>query len=53
MDNLIKAALQGDHEAAKRLTEQGVLLPCPGCGESHEIAVCIQERILLEYYGHC
>ena len=49
----LKRALLGDHEAAKRLTEQGVLLPCPGCGESHEIAVCIQERILLEYYGHC
>ena len=25
-------ALLGDHEAAKRLTEQGVLVPCPGCG---------------------
>lgn len=25
-------ALLGDHEAAKRLTEQGVLLPCPFCG---------------------
>ena len=28
----IKLALQGDREAAKRLTEQGVLLPCPFCG---------------------
>ena len=25
----IQKALLGDHEAAKRLTEQGVLLPCP------------------------
>lgn len=25
-----KKALLGDHEAAKRLTEQGVLLPCCG-----------------------
>ena len=25
-------ALLGDHEAAKRLTEAGVLLPCPSCG---------------------
>lgn len=25
-------ALLGDHAAAKRLTEQGVLLPCPFCG---------------------
>ena len=29
MDKDIKLALLGDHEAAKRLTEQGVLLPCP------------------------
>ena len=25
-------ALLGDHEAAKRLTEKGVLLECPFCG---------------------
>lgn len=29
----IKLALLGDHEAAKRLTEAGVLLKCPFCGE--------------------
>ena len=28
----VKRALLGDHEAAKRLTEKGVLLPCPFCG---------------------
>ena len=28
---LIIRALLGDHEAAKRLTEAGVLLGCPGC----------------------
>ena len=28
----VKRALLGDHEAAKRLTEQGVLLGCPWCG---------------------
>ena len=28
----IKRALLGDHEAAKRLTEEGVLLGCPMCG---------------------
>ena len=49
----VKLALLGDHEAAKRLTEQGVLVPCPGCGKSDEIEVAIQDRILLEYYGHC
>ena len=27
-----KLAMLGDHEAAKRLTEAGVLLPCPFCG---------------------
>lgn len=27
----IKLALLGNHEAARRLTEAGVLLPCPGC----------------------
>ena len=26
-----KRALMGDHEAAKRLTEKGVLAPCPFC----------------------
>lgn len=29
----VEKALRGDHEAAKRLTEAGVLLPCPFCGE--------------------
>ena len=28
----VRAALLGDREAAKRLTEAEVLLPCPGCG---------------------
>ena len=27
-----KRALLGDHKAAKRLTDTGVLLPCPFCG---------------------
>ena len=31
MDNDVRAALLGDHEAAKRLTEKGGLLPCK-CG---------------------
>ena len=29
-----KRALLGDHEAAKRLTEAGVLVPCPFCGKA-------------------
>ena len=32
MDRDIRLALLGDHEAAKRLTDSGVLVPCPGCG---------------------
>lgn len=36
MDDL-KKALLGDHEAAKRLTDAGVLVPCPMCkGEAYE-----------------
>lgn len=30
----IKLALLGNKEAAKRLTDAGVLLPCPFCGET-------------------
>lgn len=29
----VKAALLGGKEAAKRLTEKGVLVPCPMCGK--------------------
>lgn len=32
--NDIKLALLGSKEAAKRLTDAGVLLPCPFCGEN-------------------
>ena len=28
----IQRAMLGDHEAAKRLTDAGVLVPCPWCG---------------------
>ena len=30
----IQRAMLGDHDAAARLTEQGVLLPCPWCNEN-------------------
>ena len=33
----VRAALLGDHEAAKRLTEAGVMLPCPWCGETPKV----------------
>ena len=32
MNKDISAAMLGDHETAKRLTDAGVLLPCPMCG---------------------
>lgn len=35
--NDVKRALLGDHEAAKRLTDAGVLLPCPLCGHKTEL----------------
>ena len=41
--NDIKLALLGDHEAAKRLTDVGVLVPCPMCGKAgvlHSIDNC-------------
>ena len=33
----VRAALLGDHEAEKRLTEAGVMLPCPWCGETPKV----------------
>lgn len=32
-----KRALLGDHEAAKRLAEKGIVLPCPWCGKAPKI----------------
>lgn len=36
MDDKTRALL-GDHEAAKRLTKAGVLVPCPKCGGPGEV----------------
>ena len=33
----IKRVLLGDHEAAKRLTDAGVLVPCPWCNRTPEV----------------
>ena len=38
MDRDIRLALLGDHEAAKRLTEAGVLLGCPYC-KSNQVRI--------------
>ena len=32
-----KRALLGDHEAAKRLTDAGVMIPCPKCSGQAEV----------------
>ena len=43
MNKDIRAAMLGDQDAAKRLTEKGVLLPCPSCGTTgvlHSIDNC-------------
>ena len=37
MNKDIRAAMLGDHEAAKRLTDAGVLVPCPWCGETPKV----------------
>ena len=44
MDEDIKRALLGDHEAAKRLTDAGVLIPCPLCGKSKAHAGTLTEH---------
>lgn len=38
----IKSAMLGNEEAAKRVTDRGELLPCPGCGgdDIKECYVC-------------
>ena len=47
----IEKALFGDHEAAKRLTDAGVLLPCPFCGGDAEIVV-YDPRLLRPSRNH-
>ena len=40
----VQRALQGDHEAAKRLTDAGVLVPCPKCGKSAQFEVTMRSE---------
>ena len=39
MNKDIRAAMLGDHKAAKRLTDAGVLIACPFCGGEVNIVV--------------
>lgn len=47
----IEKALFGDHEAAKRLTDAGVLLPCPFCGGIVDITA-FDPRLLRPSCNH-
>ena len=42
----IKSALLGDHEAAKRLTEKGVLMGCPWCGRVPDVEYDTMESFM-------
>lgn len=63
MLELEQRALLGDHEAAKRLTEAGVLLGCPFCGSGVNIRrtsskyrtspVVIMDEWAIECPNHC
>ena len=40
----IQRAMLGDHEAAVRLTGEGVLIPCPKCGKSARFEVTMHSE---------
>ena len=48
--NDIKLALLGDHEAAKRLTDAGVLVPCALCNGS---GVLDSDHIASRFWSLC
>lgn len=47
----IKLALLGNREAAKRLTDAGVLVPCPFCGGDADV-VAYDPRLLRPSRNH-
>ena len=54
----IKRAMLGDQEAAKRLTEAGVLLPCAHCGNDDDYRIVMsfkkdKKKRFEEYYDVC
>lgn len=52
MDREIKHALLGDKAAQERLTERGVLLPCPCCGNS-EVSITCEKRGWWDHWIYC
>ena len=44
----VKRALLGDKEAAKRLTDAGVLVPCPGCGGENAKHRAVMACVMIE-----
>lgn len=44
----IKLAMLGSKEAAKRLTEAGVLVPCPGCGGENAKHRAVMACVMIE-----
>ena len=58
MDRDIRLALLGNKEAAKRLTEKGVLLPCAHCGNDDDYRIVVsfkkdKKKRFGEYYDVC
>lgn len=44
----IKLAMLGNKEAAKRLTDVGVLVPCPGCGGENAKHRAVMACVMIE-----
>ena len=58
MNKDIRAAMLGDHEAAKRLTDAGVLVPCAHCGNDNDYRIekkkkKDKKKRFGEYYDIC
>ena len=54
----VKLAILGDHEAAKRLTDARVLLPCPHCGNDDDCRIVMsfkkdKKKRFGDYYDLC
>lgn len=50
MDKDVKLALCGNREVARRCTDRGVLVPCPGCGEVWPKYVSAGKPLSVGYY---